>query len=144
MKVHSLAAITLLYCINASLAANDRLDSPNKAVDDKVVQKPHHFDDRREKKSPCREWDDQTAYEALSAKRKEDCIMKMVKATKGKRMTYLDNDAFVESVQSRDLNLAFGPGEKLPYDMKNIHSVGFVAAIELESVVDNPYTGKFS
>ena len=143
MKVQQLlTTLALIPQIAPIHAANKRLGSPNKAIDDEVA---HLQQGKKSKQSPCLEWDDQEgAYEALSAKRKEDCVMKMVKSTEGQRAANLDDVAYVEFMDTLDLGLSFGPGDMLPYDMKAFHTVGFIAAVEFESVVDNLYTGKFS
>ena len=46
-------------------------------------------------------------------------------------------------MDTRDFALAFGPGDKLPYDIKAFHTVGLVASIEYESTGDHEYTGLF-
>ena len=139
MKTYFTRVLFASSCISAPVAASIRLGSPKAAPndehDDAMVQHRHH----------CKEWKDQDgAYEALSAKEKEECVTKMVMATKGQRAELLDDVTFTSLMDTRDLALNFGPpGDKLPYDIKAFHTVGLVASIEYESTGDHEYTGLF-
>ena len=147
----SFAALTAISNISATLASNDGLLSSIKnafSIRDEEVESSskNHLDEamnKEGKRSPCPEWYDQEgAYKALSAKDKEHCVMEMIKADKGERGEFPDDATFASLMETRDLDLTFGPGDMLPYESKAFHSVGFIASIEYESVGDHPYTGK--
>ena len=147
----SFAALTAISNISATLASNDGLLSSIQNAfsirDEKQVESSaKNLDEtmnKKGKRSPCPEWYDQEgAYKALSAKEKEHCVMKMIKADNGERGEFPDDATFAYLMETRDMNLSFGPGDMLPYESKAFHSVGFIASIEYESVGDHPYTGK--